>query len=446
MKIIRWIVVTEIITGLGLIVPVSGQDCVPARATVTIMGQVLRDRNFYPNSSRLPIKGLEMELLVATDPGRPRATLRTDDNGVFEFRSLCPGVEYLVRPHFHPDDLTIHPPDDDTFNRHQPIRLQLGIFGRGRADFYLEPLTQNIAIRVLNSANSGIPNVRVVVVPEGRNEPQPTDANGESLIQGLPCCSRQYIVAVTKPDLFIERHVRRLILDRAQAASATFQGIPFTVVPDLTRRTWVAREGHIPVYKYREAGLELLVRGLRTERRVRENGIPELNDRIAAQSPDPGARRTQGTVVRLTVYDSTHERVPRVVGQAWQTAAQTLKRDEGRFKPILGQPRVFYMSHEGNDITHIRHHFRHPNGEEIHRCHISQLAIVEEQSPNFAEEPVPGGFPGGPEDATWRKHASRPKGSEVTLEICVQYGCDPEGCTPLLRNLGLPPVGSELLQ
>ena len=446
MKIVRWIAVTKIITGLGLIVPVSGQDCVPARATVTITGQVLRDRSFYPNSSGLPIEGLEMELLVATDPGRRRATQRTNENGGFEFRSLCPGVEYLVQPHFDQDNLTIHLPDDDTFNWHQPIRLQLGIFGRGRADFVLEPLTQNIAIRVLNSANSGIPNVRVVVVPEGRNEPQPTDANGESLIQNLPCCNRQYIVAVMKPDLFIERHVRRLSLDLAQAASATFRGIPFTVVPNLTRRTWVPREGYIPRYKYREAGLELLVRGLRTERRVQENRIPELNDRIADQSPDPGARRTQGTTVRLTVYDSTHERVPRVVGEAWQTAARTLKRHAGRFKPILGQPRGFFMNTAGNDITSIRRHFRHPNGEDIHRCHISQLGIVEKQTPDFAEEPIPGGLPGGPEDATWRIHASRPKGSEVTLEICLEYRCEPEGCTPKLRNLGLPPVGSELLQ
>ncbi len=295
----------------------------------------------------------------------------------------------------------------------------------------------------------GIPDVSVSVFPEGREAPQPTDEDGNSEIEGLPCCSRQYIVVVSNPSLFFEVRSRLLTLVPEQFnTSLTFEAVPYVVVPGLTARIWVRNQGTIPSYTYEEAARELasLRLGVQQQQPAEETVIPEFHGRIAAQSPDPGARRPRSARVRLTVYDSTHARVPNVVTdrEPWRRAARLLKRHRGRFRPILGRPRGFYMNADGHDITFIRRHFRDPNGEDIHHCHISQLGLVEKQIPYFEEDAVPGGLPGGPEDATWRMKARRPIGFEVTLGVCVEYKCEPDGCTPKLRNLGLPPVGSEL--
>ena len=452
MTMVRVIAVT-LLTSLGSVVPAWAQ-CPVVFANVTIGGHALRDRSFYPNSAAwaLPIAGLEMEIQWATGGGGRNATV-TDQDGMYAFDGLCPGVEYLVQPAHDQETMTLQVPNDDIFNW-RAVSLQVPMFGRGVANFTLEPLTEEITIRVVHPANLGIPDVSVVVVPEGRNRPEPTDANGESVIRGLPCCSRRYLVALTKPDLSIDRSSRTFTLERGQPVSASFRGVPIVVVPDLAARSLVQTDtrldGYIPHYTFLEASLELLRLGLPAERQRLANVIPELNDRVADQSPEAGARRTQGTRVSLTVYDSTRERVPRVVGEPWRTAARILGRRPGRFRPILGRPRGFYISAAGNDITSIRHNFRDVNGDDINRCHITQLGLVEQQAPDFAEEPIPG------IDATRRTNENLPGGADVTLEVCVPYRChrlveDGRGeeiplCTPVLDLLGLPPVGDELPQ
>ena len=258
------------------------------------------------------------------------------------------------------------------------------------------------------------------------------------MIRGLPCCSQTYAVAVSHPDLSIDTPFRRVRPVAGEETTVSFRGIPYVTVPDVTATRWVPREGYIPLDTYAEAGLRLLGVGLPAERVWQRNVIPELNGRVAGQSPGPGTRRTQGSPVRVTVYESTHERVSRVVGQPWRTAAEGLARSPGRFRPVLGRPQGFYQDIDGNDITSIRHHFRDPAGNDIHRCHSSELGNAMRQTPYLSEQVIPG------MDSTWRTNASLAKGADVVLEVCVQHSCDLEGCRPLLTNLRLPAVGEEL--
>ncbi len=147
MKIVRWIAVTKIMTSFGLFVPVSAQDCIPARATATISGEVLRDGRFYPNSGALAISGLPMELVV-TEGGQSRPVLPlrdTNEDGAFEFGSLRPNVQYLVRPYFDRDSVA-EARNGDRFNWREGIRVRMGPFGHRRVDFTLEPVTHKISI------------------------------------------------------------------------------------------------------------------------------------------------------------------------------------------------------------------------------------------------------------------------------------------------------------
>ena len=135
--------------------------------------------------------------------------VRTDDQGRYVFDGLCPG-EYFVQPVFDRDTLTIDVSGGEVFHWSRPVTLRLPPFLRGAANFTLAPLTEEITVRVFHPSNLGIPDVRVVVGPVGRDQPAPTDANGVSVIRGLPCCSQTYAVAVSHPDLSIDTPFRRV--------------------------------------------------------------------------------------------------------------------------------------------------------------------------------------------------------------------------------------------